>query len=109
MTSSVSSEFLADDSNEFHDCSTEDIIQSALLQYFSAVNTSMQTDSSLDDVLQTGLTHSLAKDIAVNYEFLFDQELLHEMYSYIAAEYLEVIHQIILSSTFVQTRPDNEM
>jgi len=54
MTSSVSSEFLADDSNEFHDCSTEDIIQYALLQYFSAVNTSMQTDSSLDAVLQTG-------------------------------------------------------
>jgi len=94
--------------DDLHDINVDYSIQSALLQYFNAVNSSLQTVSGLDAALHTGLTQSLSKDIAANYEFLLDPEVLQKAYSYLSEEYIAVICQIMSSVVFLQNHTESD-
>jgi hypothetical protein len=95
--------------DELHDAQIDSCIHAALQQYFSAVNGLVQTDTVLDAALHTGLTESLARDIAAKYEYLVNRDLLRETFSYLSEEYVAVIHQILAAFLPVQSHLGSEL
>jgi hypothetical protein len=73
----------------------KDVIHQTLLSVFDAINKEMR--GSIDVTLCTGLTVTLADDIAQNYRYLMDFDALCIMYSYLNNDFLEAIHAILLN------------
>ena len=80
--------------DDSHDSSVEEAIQAALLNVFCMINSEEQ--SAIDAELLTGLTPTLATDVAVNYHLLFNLDTLLVNYFHLRRDLLEIIHSIII-------------
>ena len=76
-----------------HNATTERLIYCATTQVFNATNKKMNT--AIDPKLLTGLTTSLALDVATNYEMFASEDVLALNYFYIEPRYIKVIFRVL--------------
>lgn len=95
MTCAISDSEICEGNPSSHKIETENLIFSALTQYFNAVNHQISLSTLLDPVLLTGLTSKLATDIAGHYEFINSADTFCITYSHIDNTFLSVIHDIL--------------